>query len=127
RSTGRESDERGNVRRQLEDVAGPAPTAGRLGGGTGSGLALVHQSLGGLLPLRTFKQARRRRVLLGRRVPTLATGYHDELLRLAHAGDRLLLRPGLLLRQNVDPAVLLADQRGNHDRRPTDVAPAPDT
>src|SRR5438876_935740 len=126
RSTGRESDERGNVRRQLEDVAGPSPAADRLGGGTGSGLALVYQGLGGLLPLRTLEQAWRRGELLGRRVPALATGHHDELLRLAHAGDRLLLRPWLLLRQEVDPAVLVDEPGRDHDAATSDVRTDPD-
>src|SRR6476620_440593 len=126
RATGATSDERWNVRRQLEDVTGPAPAADRLAGSATSGLPLVRQRLRRLLPLRTLKQAWCGSELLSRRVATLPAGHHDELLRPAHAGDRLLLRPRLLLRQNDDPPVLINEPRRDRPSTPADVRPDPD-
>ena len=64
---------------------------------------------GGRLPLRPFQQAPRRRELVERRVAQLPPGDHDELVGGARARDRLLVGPGLALRQHVHLAVLVGE------------------
>ena len=100
-----------HVRRELDDVRGCRASARSTRPAARAALSLVHQQLRRLLPSGAFELRCAAVNSSSDGVAALAPRDDHELVRVGHARDRLLLGPGLALRQHVDLPVLVREPR----------------